>query len=157
MMRLRFEILDFRAIVGFFILLGSAFVVIGGIWMHRTSEFRTASLRAEGVVVEMVNIGRGRYAPVFEFDDQTGRRHRIYFRHASNPPRFEAGEQVQVLYAPDDPAGARIDSLLGLWLGPGIFVLLGSTFVVVAGLVGWYLWRSDRPFTGQHARARKYS
>lgn len=139
-MRFRFEFSHGRWIAGVFIVLGFVFESIGGIWAQRTSQFRADAREAEGVVVEMRNVGRGMYEPTIEFEDAAGRR-RLLVANASNPPAFNMGERVRVLYQADDPANAMVNSFWQLWLGPGIFLLLGSVFVLVGGLAWWFLGR----------------
>lgn len=149
-MRWHFEIVDLRWVPFIFFLLGLVFLAVGGGWVDRTKDFKQSAARTEGVVIDLVITRSGTYAPVFEFDDASGVRHRIVSATASNPPAFEVSERVRVLYQPGHPEGARIDSFLELWLGPLIFLVLGTAFSGFGGGVGWFLWREALlPHTGR--------
>lgn len=71
------------------------------------------SQKAQGTVINLVQ-SRGdngsTFAPVVEWRDAKGTRHVLYSTTGSNPPAFERGEIVSVLYDPEKPSQARIDS-----------------------------------------------
>lgn len=52
----------------------------------------------------------------------------------SNPPAFTKGQQVEVLYNPQKPNSAMINSWLELWFLPAIFTGMGSIFVLIGGV-----------------------
>ncbi|MFE0100699.1 DUF3592 domain-containing protein [Streptomyces sp. NPDC059009] len=49
----------------------------------------------------------------------------------SNPPSYERGDRVEVLYRADSPEDARINGFASLWLLPLIF---GGIGLVIAGI-----------------------
>jgi len=119
--------------VGALCLLLGGFVLLGvaGFLTFRVSSFIGRSRPATGIVTALSSVESRdsnsnpqlTYAPVFSFETAGGRTYTITSRSSSNPPAFEVGEAVNVLYDPADPDGARIDSFWQLW---GVPVLLGS-------------------------------
>lgn len=65
----------------------------------------------------------------------------VQLSEGSWPPAYEKGEQVTVLYDPEKPIHARIQSTSSnilLWLVPGITGLIGVSFLIAAAVVGWF-------------------
>lgn len=99
----------------------------------------TAS-RAPGVVVEVVrhrdSEGDDVYSPVVEYTLPSGRTARFEENLRSSPPSHRVGDSVEVLYNPEDPNEARINSTFNVWFGPGLLLSLGMCFSSVAFFVG---------------------
>lgn len=73
------------------------------------------------------------YYPVVEFTASDGRRRNIQMSEGSSPPSYEVGEEVTVLYEPDHPIDARIQSLSStilMWILPGITGIIGIGFLI---------------------------
>jgi hypothetical protein len=73
------------------------------------------------------------YFPVVEFVAGDGRRRNIQMNEGSSPPSYEVGDEVVVLYEPNHPIDARIQSLsstIGMWILPGITGIIGMGFLV---------------------------
>lgn len=139
-MRWSFEVHDPRWIARLFLLLGFAFLAVSAGIGHRTYGFLQTALVADGTVVALEQRRSGTYAPAFEFADAHGVRHRVYSETGSNPPAYEVGERVRVLYPAADPRSARLEGFLELWLGPLVFLILGLPFVAM----GWFVHRRLR-------------
>lgn len=72
----------------------------------------------------------------------------------SNPAAYEIGDPVPVLYQPDNPADARVDSFLSLGLIPLLLALFGSFFTLIGILViAWHLKEKFR-VTGRRRKRR---
>ncbi len=71
------------------------------------------------------------FAPLFEFTTPDGRTWSVE-GNASSPPRHAVGDEVVVLYDAADPAGARVESFAGLWLGPMLAAAGGGAACAVA-------------------------
>ncbi|MEB3966848.1 DUF3592 domain-containing protein [Streptomyces kunmingensis] len=69
--------------------------------------------------------------PVVEFTSADGETRTFRSSGGSNPPSYERGEQVDVLYRADSPEDARIDGFLSMWLLPLIFSGIG---LLIAGI-----------------------
>jgi uncharacterized protein DUF3592 len=61
----------------------------------------------------------------------------------SNPPAYAVGDQVQVLYPPDQPRAARLYSWFDFWFTPALLGSVGLVFELVGIGVGYLLWRSE--------------
>ncbi len=127
--------------------LGIIFVVIGAVLLLPAvlDAVYTVSFiaRAESVAGEVVEVdvtqsqipftdpesGR-RYYAVLEFTDLDGDTHRVRSASAERRDAVAVGEERELRYLPDDPASARVASLMGLW-GRGI-VLAGTGLLFVA-------------------------
>jgi len=98
---------------------------------------------APGVVVELTRrleydendsdrvIGET-YYPVVQFTANDGKRRKVQLSEGSWPPAYEIGDEVTVLYEPDNPLDARIKSFAssaGMWILPGITGILGIAFL----------------------------
>jgi hypothetical protein len=59
-----------------------------------------------------------------------------------SPPAYTVGDQVQVLYPPDQPKAARLYSWFEFWFVPTLLGSAGLLFVLVGGGIGFLLWRS---------------
>jgi hypothetical protein len=73
------------------------------------------------------------YYPVVQFTASDGRRRNIQMSEGSSPPSYEVGDEVTVLYEPDHPIDARIQSLSStilMWILPGITGIIGIGFLI---------------------------
>ena len=73
------------------------------------------------------------YYPVVEFTASDGRRRNIQMSEGSSPPSYEVGDEVTILYEPDHPIDARIQSLSStilMWILPGITGIIGIGFLI---------------------------
>ena len=76
------------------------------------------------------------FGPVVHFTSQNGEAVEFVSSTGSNPPSYSRGERVEVLYQPEEPQNAKINSFFSLWGGPVILGGLGGVFFLVgAGLV----------------------
>ena len=72
------------------------------------------------------------YFPVVEYVSSDGRRHIVHMTEGSSVPQHEVGEDVTVLYNPERPLEARIQSFGSsalMWVLPGIMGILGLAFL----------------------------
>jgi len=112
---------------------------------------------APGIVVEVVmerqyineqdRIVREYYFPVVEFIAQDGRRRSVKMSEGSDPPSFEVGDEVTVLYEPEHPLDARIQSVESsalMWVLPGITGILGVCFSAAVLFVLRVLIREEK-------------
>jgi hypothetical protein len=100
-------------------------------------RFRSRAARARGVVMDNEwrvaggTTGTALAFPVVRFDTPQGT---VETRstHGQRPPRFQAGDPVEVLYEPGDPENARVETAATRMLLPTIFVVVGTS----VGLIG---------------------
>jgi len=76
------------------------------------------------------------YYPEFEFKDKTGKLINVKSNAGKgNSPAYNIGEEIEIMYSPDDSSDAQINDFSSLWLPTfvlGIFTLIFSfvTYVV---------------------------
>ncbi len=128
------------AVIGF----GSLFLIIGLILAGVSVSFLRDAKRAQGTVVSLdwgtghgSTYGKSRTTggsmayPVVAFTSADGTTRTFTGSTGSNPPSYDLGERVEVLYRADSPEDARINGFLSLWLLPLIF---GGIGLVIAGV-----------------------
>ncbi|MBW4560130.1 MAG: DUF3592 domain-containing protein [Mojavia pulchra JT2-VF2] len=123
--------------------IGSIFAVTGIMIGLNTHSFVATAIPAQGTIINLVQRSstdsKGRsssvYYPVVKFSTQSGETKVFESDTGSNPPGFTKGQQVEVLYSPQKPDSAKINSWSYLWLLPVIFTGLGSTFMLIGGVV----------------------
>ncbi|MBX9256680.1 DUF3592 domain-containing protein [Desmonostoc muscorum CCALA 125] len=123
---------------------GSIIAVTGIIIGMNTRSFVAAAIPAEGTVIELVQRlsspdSKGRrsyiYYPVVQYTTRSGESTIFESNSGSSPPQFAKGQHVEILYTPDKPGSAMINSWLTLWFLPLMLTGLGSIFAVVGGVV----------------------
>lgn len=133
----------FRMFGSIFAGIGSIFAVTGIIIGISTRSFVASSVLTQGKIIALVerlstdSDGDSSfvYYPVVRFTTNAGEPTVFEANAGSNPPAFTLGQQVEVLYSPQNPKEARIDSWLELWLFPTIFTSIGLIFVLIGGIV----------------------
>lgn len=120
-------------------IVGPVFTVVGilvlglGVYLGmKRADFLERALPADG---EVIRLDERRsddsyvYYPIVEFK-VPGSYDVLTFSHdsGSNPPSYAVGEQVVVLYDPQNPKNAIIDAGLFNWMGTGLATLLGVIF-----------------------------
>lgn len=114
-----------------FAFVGTIFLVVGlGIGGSMAAEAQRLS-RAEGRVVDY-DVENGAYRPLIEFTAADGRRLTFRDEVSSNVREYRMEQAVPVLYDPASPLRtARVDSFIGLWLLPAMFIGLGGLFAAM--------------------------
>lgn len=95
--------------------MGLLFALIGIGFGVYSVAFAVGCAEAPGTVVRMV--GKEMRRPIVEYDVQ-GKQFTVEGAVSSSPPAYSVGEEVTVLYRPDDPSVARINSFTECWLFP---------------------------------------
>ena len=87
--------------------IGLIFLGVAVISVRAELNLRRGAVRAPGRVIDLQPTSGSRggtlYKPVFEFYDDQDRKHVITGSVASSPPSFSRGEEVTVLYRPENP------------------------------------------------------
>ena len=128
---------------GVFLPFGLVFAGIGGWFIWSDLSLASAGGRASGTVIAIDSYrdsdGDTMHRPVVEFFDTKGTRHQFSSAMSSSSPDYEQGETVDVIYDPDAPGQAKIDSFFERFLFPGIFGLFGAVFAGVGAgfLIGF--------------------
>ncbi|MDP5240807.1 DUF3592 domain-containing protein [Uliginosibacterium sp. 31-16] len=134
--------------------IGAVTLIIALILFANTRSFLSEAQRAPGVILELVaseSDDSTVYHPVVGYQTPDGENRFFQSSVGSNPPAYEEGEKVEVLYSPSKPDDARINSFFSLWGGALIVGGLGSIFFAV----GAGLWLIVLRGTRREARLRK--
>ena len=118
-------------LAGIAFLTGSIIMTLERIEMHKgwISTDGTV-LILEEYVTESIdnNLVKKKYLlfrPVLQFEVPDGKIIRYTSSSGSNTPLYTPGQKVKMLYNPEKPQEAIIDSPFELWLLPGILAVLG--------------------------------
>ena len=125
-----------RGVTAVSLLFGLALLLGGGYFLERQREFIAKSVAAEGRVIENERIqwtnnnGRGSsrssYRAIVSFTDRNGQTFTCRDKIGMNPPSFSVGQNVTILYEPQNPQTAMIDRGAKNYLIPGIAFGLGA-------------------------------
>lgn len=118
-----------------FSLLGGLLVLIGVFIFIRTRIFISKAQEVKGTVIQMVwsrgSEGGGGYSPVYQFRTIDGQTIVVSDSLSSNPPMFQEGQTIDVLYDPENPQKARIKKWMSLYF---VSVLLGGMGLIFGGV-----------------------
>lgn len=78
------------------------------------------------------------YSPVIEFS-ANGQTHSFEGDNASDPPAYQVGEVVNVIYDPADPSTAQINKWTERWLFPIIII---PVMIFAAALLNFFMIRA---------------
>lgn len=137
----------FKIIKVVFLLIGVAMLVGTTLLVQNTRQFLQSARHAEGEVIQLVesrssNSSSYTYAPRVTFVDDAGENHVFTSGTSSNPPSYDVGERVDVLYEAGKASSAKLNGTFSLWGGAiilgimgGVFTLIGASMVVVPKLI----------------------
>ncbi|HLO84970.1 MAG TPA: DUF3592 domain-containing protein [Nostocaceae cyanobacterium] len=125
-----------------FALGGGVFASIGIKSGIDTRSFLSTAIPAQGTVIDLVesssttkNRTSYTYRPVVKFTTNLGEPTIFESKAGSNPPSFTKGQQVEVLYNPQNPQSAVINAWFDIWGLSAVFTGIGSAFVISGGCV----------------------
>ena len=105
------------------------FAVIGLGFAAYSIAFSIGAKEVPGTVIQMV--GGNQKSPIVEYN-VGGKRFTHRSSLSSSPPRYFVGEKVSVLYRPDNPKRAQINSFTDRWLFSVMFTCGGLMGVVMS-------------------------
>ncbi len=123
-------------------------LIVAAIWFVHIQQFLTTAVKTTGhisaIVTEVDGEGDLTYTPEIEFQDQHGKIYRFRTIVSGNEHERQVGEQVPVVYDPQNATNASVDTLVELYLG--VFALsLVSLVLLLAGLIaGWLLNKEEK-------------
>lgn len=111
--------------------------IVTGMTKSGTDTFVSGSADDNLSFREEENIFKGgSYAPLIEFSDSSGQKHRIQ-GISSSPPRYKTGQEIELLYPENSPEKAIIDGFIEKWLvtlmlsGFGLFLSLCGLLILI--------------------------
>jgi hypothetical protein len=125
--------------VGFAILalLGACFIIVSSPFLFRIIATRRGGVRTRGWVIDNrlnTDSDGQTYAPVIRFNTQDGGIGQ-FVSDVYTPSAYEVGKQVPIVYQPSKPEQAILDTALGTWVIPTVFLVIGVVFFLL-GLIG---------------------
>ena len=129
------------------ILFGLPFLGFGTNELYKTYRDVQVFVEAEGTVIylnQSTDEDGTAYAPVVEFTTRDGQQVSYVSNFYSNPPDFEVGDAVDMLYNASDASEARINTWVRLWLFPIILTSIGLVAIGIGLSLG--LFGSGGPF-----------
>lgn len=116
-------------------------------WLFLDSrQFVQEAEKASGTVIdfkERSSQDSYTYAPIVSYKTAANQTIEFVSSTSSNPPSHQAGETVDVLYIPNDPYDAEINSFFSLWGISLVFLSLGLIFLTL-GFVFVYFYFKER-------------
>ncbi len=134
-----------RLIFGIFFVLGLGMLIGSYFTIQHTRRFLATAVEAHGVVVDLVFRETGgrhaswSYFPHVRFRTADGREIDFESGSGSNPPSYWVNETVTVLYDPQQPQRAYLNSFGSLWAGTIVLAILGVAFTGPG--VGYGIWQ----------------
>ncbi|MCF4970609.1 DUF3592 domain-containing protein [Nostoc sp. CMAA1605] len=113
--------------------IGSILLVVGIVLTLKTRSFVATSVITQGTVIDFKRRSKV-YYPVVEFTPSSGDTTVFEANSGSSTPEFQMGQQVEILYSPQQPNDAVIHSWLNLWLLPATFTGMGAIFFLIGGV-----------------------
>ncbi|MDA7787729.1 DUF3592 domain-containing protein [Sphingomonadaceae bacterium] len=125
--------------------LGLLFAGAGGWAFMDDQKLADIGVDAEGTVIAFSSSrdsdGDTTYRPLVEFYDDNGTRHQFVASVGSSSPAYIRGEAVKVIYDPEAPGRAMLDSFTDRYLLPLVFGVMGSIFALVGAGFLFSVWR----------------
>src|SRR5512134_3214996 len=123
----------------------AAFCLWGVYAAYTGWQLQTKGVTTPGTVVRLAERSSSEggcctYVPVVDFEVNN----QVYTfegDHASYPPRYEVGEQVNVRYNPTNPNTAQIDSFFERWIFPIIII---PAMIIAAVILNFFMIRAWR-------------
>lgn len=129
---------------GLFTPIGLTFAGIGGAFYAADQALEAKGGRASGTVVALNrhrdSDGDTMYKPEVEFRDSNGTTHRFVSGISSSSPGVSRGESVDVIYDPDSPGHAAMNTFMQRYFFPLLFGGLGGLFALLGGAFLWSYW-----------------
>lgn len=111
--------------------IGLILLTIAGLFFIKEQIFLSSAIEATGKVADFRTMedddGSLVYCPIIDFSTQDSRNGSFEGTCASPAP-YKLGDPVKVIYDPQDPDKAQVQSILDEYLIPGILSLVGLPF-----------------------------
>ena len=122
---------------GVFCVAGPGLLLIAAVTGIERGLFLHSAATAEGIVIAMretpQSAGKTRksFSPIFQFQAANGASYTVTSDIAERPTSWRLGGPVRVLYQPDRPENAHIDSFAQLWMRQAVVGAVGAAFSTI--------------------------
>lgn len=134
-----------------FVLIGAALIAFGTSIHRQHSALKAHGRETAGVIIGFERIGqqggpelRGTFlVPVVRFTASSGQEITFLGSTNTSPPwaDYRAGGKVAVIYDPQQPENARIDTFAEIWFAPLLLWIVGGAAMLIPP---WTIWRYVR-------------
>ena len=117
--------------------LGAAAQVLGGdrVVYVREQRFLARAQPASATVVDLDlssdSDGSSTFCPVIEFTTEAGEPVRYYGNVCSNPPAYNVGQQVEVVYDPQEITHVQMSGFWSQYTGVVVLTCIGLPFLLI--------------------------
>ena len=126
--------------------IGAVLLLFAGISYFREQSFLDRAQVVTGTVTDYnlssSNDSGSSYCPVVDFTTQKGERVKYYANVCSSPPSYDIGEQVEVLYDPEDITHAQMNGFWSRYTGVIVLGCIGLPFFLI-GVWGLFAGRGN--------------
>jgi hypothetical protein len=114
--------------------IGVILLAIAGVVYLREQKFLSVAEQVSGTVVDLDlssdSDGSSTFCPVIEFNTKAGEPVRYYGNVCSNPPSYQIGEQVDVVYDPQDISHVQMTGFWSQYTGVVVLSCIGLPFLL---------------------------
>lgn len=115
--------------------IGVILLAIAGIVYVREQRFLARAQPASGTVVDLDlssdSDGSSTFCPVIEFTTEAGEPVRYYGNVCSNPPAYNVGQQVEVVYDPQKITHVQMSGFWSQYTGVVVLTCIGLPFLLI--------------------------
>jgi hypothetical protein len=132
--------------VGLVCVVGPGLLLIAAVTGVERALFLHSAATAEGAIIalrETQSAGSKSFFPIFQFKAANGKSYTVTSNIAERPTSWRLGGPVRVLYQPDRPENAHIDSFAQLWMLQVVVGVVGAAFSTIPVLILIRRFRSD--------------
>lgn len=141
------------ALAAVFVFFGFVLITVGTVLHHKRERLFGGGERAEGVVVGFERVGSAPadqlaetfLVPVVRFTTTSGES--VTFHGSIAEPfwsDYRAGKRVSVVYDPEHPEAARVDTWAELWFAPFLLWLVGAGAIFIPPFTLYRHFREQR-------------
>lgn len=132
----------FRLFGSIFAGVGSIFLIAGIIIGVNTYSYLSKSIITQGTVIDLEKriskdsdgYSYALYYPIIKFTANSGKVTQFEANSGSYPPAYTKGKKVEIIYNPQEPESAMINSGFDSWFLPIMCTGMGSLFVIIGGI-----------------------
>lgn len=130
-----------RLIPPLFLAIGLGACALSAYLYTNTRQLVAQGEHARGTVTALSRSGSA-YFPVIAFKTAEGSQIEFVGKSGSSSPTFVKGQQVDVIYRPEDPNHAKINTFLDLWAPPLFLAIFGTIFFVIGLTFIFVPWKT---------------
>lgn len=130
------------AIHAIVLIIGISLLVLGVKSFVNSRKFISDGNKVEATVIENIpsrsNKGSIMYTPLIEYNIK-GNTKNFSPNARANPPAYNIGEKIMLVYQPENAKDVRILSYWGVYLGSNILLAIGLPMLLIGG--GYFLFK----------------